>query len=65
MIHPFSPKAVNEKYSKTEPSEGLKLISRWVYFWEMLFNPDPATQAKTVCFSRKDEHLTFNDERKL
>ena len=31
----------------------LLLISKWVYSWKMLFNPDPSKPAQEVLFSRK------------
>ena len=31
----------------------LLLISKWVYNWKMLFNPDPSKPAQEVLFSRK------------
>ena len=31
----------------------LKLISKWAYDWEMLFNPDPSKPAQEVLFTRK------------
>ena len=33
----------------------LMLISKWVYNWKMLFNPDPCKPAQEVLFSRKKQ----------
>ena len=34
-------------------SNDLSEISKWVYDWKMLFNPDPCKSAQEVVFSRK------------
>ena len=34
-------------------NNGLLLISKWAYYWKMLFNPDPTKPAHEVIFSKK------------
>ena len=38
----------------------LKKISRWVYKWEMTFNPDLSKQAQEVIFSRKAIKVSYS-----
>ena len=33
----------------------LLIISRWVYNWKMLFNPDPSKPAQELTFSKKKQ----------
>ena len=34
-------------------NDDLLKISRWVYQWKMIFNPDASKQAQEIVFSRK------------
>ena len=42
----------------------LLLISRWVYNWEMLFNPDPKKPTQEEIFSRKKQFQSHPKSQK-
>ena len=44
-------------------SNNLFLISTWVFYWKMIFNPDPSKPAQDMVFSRKtkvENHPSIN-----
>ena len=43
----------DENESTNILNNDLSLISKWVFNWKMLFNPDPSKPAQEVLFSRK------------
>ena len=43
--------------SATDLNKDLEIINKWVFQWEMNFNPDPAKQAYKVIFSRKAKKI--------
>ena len=43
----------DENESANVLNNDLSLISKWVFNWKMLFNPDPTKPAQEVFFSRK------------
>ena len=42
--------------SATILSNNLSEISKWIYHWKMLFNPDPCKPAQEVVFQLKRKH---------
>ena len=40
----------NKNYSTDDLTHDLSLISKWVFKWKMLFNPEPTKPAREVIF---------------
>ena len=61
-------KVKDATFSDTQLINDLNKISKWVFQWKMLFNPDPSKQAIEICFCHKcgNENypsLVFNDTK--
>ena len=52
-------KIENKSYSNFQLKKDLETISKWVFQWKMLFNPDPIKQAIEVCFSHKRDKIVY------
>ena len=43
-------KVKDKTFSKSQLNNDLNKISKWVFQWKMLFNPNPSKQSIEVCF---------------